>query len=148
MDLDQLITVEPAAFRRLLEEDYFDSNGIYIIQVYNALIRSAMDQPSKVARLAEVAVEVYSETGNDEETILYLELQIRALLCDQNINQAMLLVERIACTDHGASETTVLELAEDILSSKDSYGVSVDQWTCPYKTGHQLPVNLMLRPSA
>ncbi|MBD8254055.1 hypothetical protein IFT96_01570 [Pseudomonas fluorescens] len=127
MDLDQLITVEPAAFRRLLEEDYFDSNGIYIIQVYNALIRSAMDQPSKVARLAEVAVEVYSETGNDEETILYLELQIRALLCDQNINQAMLLVERIACTDHGASETTVLELAEDILSSKDSYGVSVDQ---------------------
>lgn len=127
MDLDQLITIEPAAFRQLLEEDYFDNNGIYIIRVYNALMRSAQDQPVQVACLAEVAVEVYSEAGKDDETILYLELQIRALLCDQNINQAMLLIERIACIDHGASETTVLELAEDILSSKDSYGVSVDQ---------------------
>ena len=127
MDLDQLITIEPGAFRQLLEEDYFDNNGIYIIRVYNALMHSALDQPVKVARLAEVAVEVYSKAGNDEETILYLELQIRALLCDQNLNQAMLLVERIACIDHDASETTVLELAEDILSSKDDYGVSVDQ---------------------
>lgn len=127
MDLDQLITIEPAAFRQLLKEDYFDNNGIYIIRVYNALMQSALDQPVKVARLAEVAVEVYSEAGKDEETILYLELQIRALLCDQNFNQAMLLVERIACIDHVASETTVLELAEDILSSKDDYGVSVDQ---------------------
>gem|GEM_PF-6303325 len=24
----------------------------------------------------------------------------------------------------------------------------LDQWTCPYKTGHQLPVKLMLLPSA
>lgn len=127
MELDQLITIEPAAFRQLLEEDYFDNNGIYIIRVYNALMQSALDQPVKVARLAEVAVEVYSKAGNDDETILYLELQIRALLCDQNINQAMLLVERIACIDHDASEKTVLELAEDILSSKDDYGVSVDQ---------------------
>ncbi|MFI8689638.1 restriction endonuclease subunit S [Stutzerimonas kunmingensis] len=23
-----------------------------------------------------------------------------------------------------------------------------DKWTCPYKTGHQLPVKLMLLPSA
>ncbi|QBZ90032.1 hypothetical protein EPZ47_15320 [Pseudomonas viciae] len=117
MDLDELITIEPAAFKQLLEEDYFDNNGIYIIRVYNALMRSAQDQPVQVACLAEVAVEVYSEAGKDDETILYLELQIRALLCDQNLNQVMLLVERIACIDHGASETTVLELAEDILSS-------------------------------
>ncbi len=41
MDLDQLITIEPAAFKQLLEEDYFDNNGIYIIRVYNALMRSA-----------------------------------------------------------------------------------------------------------
>jgi hypothetical protein len=127
MDLDQLITFEPAAFRQLLEEDYFDNNGIYIIRVYNALMRSAQEQPFQVVRLAEVAVEIYSDSGQEDETILYLELQVRALLHGQNLNQAMLLVERIACIDHGASETTVLELAEDILSSRDSFGVSVDQ---------------------
>lgn len=127
MDLDQLITIEPAAFKQLLEEDYFDNNGIYIIRVYNALMQSVLDQPVKVARLAEAAVEVYSESGNDEETILYLELQVRALLCDQNLNQAILLIERIASIDHHASETTVKELAEDILSSKDDFGVSIDQ---------------------
>jgi len=127
MDLDQLVTLEPAAFKQLLEEDYFDNNGIYIIRVYNALMRCAQDQPDKVVRLAEAAVEVYSNAGQDDETILYLELQVRALLCDQNLKQALLLVERIAGIDHCASETTVLELAEDILSSRDSYGVSVDQ---------------------
>lgn len=127
MDLDQLIKIEPAAFRQLLEEDYFDNNGIYIIEVYNALISSAQDNPNQVARLAEVAVEVYSSSGQEDETILYLELQARALLAAQNLEQAMLLVERIACIKHGASEPTVLELAEDILSSKDSFGVSVDQ---------------------
>jgi tetratricopeptide (TPR) repeat protein len=127
MDLDQIVTLEPAAFRQLIEEDYFDNNGIYIGEVYNALMSNAVGQAVQVARLAEVAVEVYSHAGQDDETILYLELQIRALLCDQNLDQAMLLVERIAFIDHDASETTVLELAEDILSSKDSYGVSVDQ---------------------
>lgn len=127
MDLDQLITFEPAAFRQLLEEDYFDNNGIYIIDVYNALMRSAQDKPTEVALLAEVAVEFYSNSGQEDETILYLELQARALLGDQNLDKAMLLVERIADIDHGVSETTVLEVAEDILSSKDSFGVSVDQ---------------------
>lgn len=127
MELDQLITLEPAAFRQLLEEDYFDINGIYIIEVYNALMRSAQDQPVQVAHLAEVAVEIYSNFGQVDETILYLELQARALLGGQNLDRAMLLVERIACIDHGASEPTVLELAEDILSSRDSFGVSVDQ---------------------
>jgi tetratricopeptide (TPR) repeat protein len=127
MDLNQLVKIEPIAFRQLLEEDYFDNNGIYIIDVYNALIGSAQDSPFQVARLAEVAVEIYSSSGQKDETILYLELQVRALLGAQNLDRAMLLVERIACIDHGASEPTVLELAEDILSSKDSFGISIDQ---------------------
>lgn len=127
MDLDQLITSGPSAFRQLLEENYFDNNGIYIVDVYNALIQCAQDSPDQVASFAEVAVEFYSHSGQVDETILYLELHVRALLGDKNLNRAMLLIERIACIDHGASEMTVLELAEDILNSKDTFGVSVDQ---------------------
>lgn len=127
MDLDQLIAFEPAAFRQLLEEDYFDNNGIYIGDVYNALMRSAQDKPIDVARLAEVAVEIYSHSGQNDEAILYLELQARALLSAQNLDRAILLVEHIARIDHPAGKPTVLELAEDILNCKDSFGVSIDQ---------------------
>jgi len=127
MDLDLLITSGPAAFRQLLEEDYFDNNGIYIVDVYNALISGAHEYPDQVASIAQVAVEYYSNSGQVDESILYLELKVRVLLGDKNLNQAMLLIERIACIDHPASEATVLELAEDILNSKDSFGVSVDQ---------------------
>lgn len=127
MDLDQIVTLDPALFKQLLQEDYFDNEGIYIIKVYNALISHVVDQAVKVARLAEVAVGVYSDAGKDEETILYLELQTRALLCEQELDEAVLLVQRIVLINHAASEPTVLELADDILNSKDSYGVSVDQ---------------------
>lgn len=127
MDLDKLINLEPSEFKKLIEENYFDNNGIYIINVYNALIRCGKDQPVQVARLAEVAVDSYFNSGQTEETILYLELQVRALLSSQDITQAVLLVERIASIDHDVCEITVLELAEDILTSVDSFGVSVDQ---------------------
>ncbi|MDH1701901.1 tetratricopeptide repeat protein [Comamonas terrigena] len=127
MDLKELIKLDPEVFKQLLEEDYFDNNGIYIIDVYNTLILCAKDQPDQVVSFAEAAVEVYTNTGQDDETILYLELQVRALLCNQSFQQAYILIERIADIDHDASEKTVLDLAEDILSSKDSYAVSVDQ---------------------
>jgi tetratricopeptide (TPR) repeat protein len=110
-----------------LKEDYFDNNGIYIGDVYNALIQRILDLPQQVARLAEAAVAVYLESGQDDEAILYLELQSRALLSDQRFDEAILLVERFANIEHDVSEQTVLELADDILGSQDSYGVSVDQ---------------------
>ncbi|SDO59033.1 hypothetical protein SAMN04490208_4280 [Pseudomonas poae] len=35
-----------------------------------------------------------------------------------------------------------------LYESEESMWATVENWTCPYKTGHQLPVKLMLLPSA
>ncbi|MFI8375514.1 hypothetical protein ACIGCH_15665 [Pseudomonas helleri] len=127
MELHQLSSLDPDAFKQLLEEDYFDLNGIYIIEVYNALMHGVLETPAQIARLAEVAVEVYTAQGREEETILYLELQARALLYGKDFHQAMQLINRIADMQHGMSEQTVVELAQDIISSMDTYGISIDQ---------------------
>ena len=74
MELHQLSSLDPDALKQLLKEDYFDLNGIYIIEVYNALMHGVLETPAQIARLAEVAVEVYTAQGREEETILYLEL--------------------------------------------------------------------------
>ncbi|WP_408596263.1 hypothetical protein [Pseudomonas sp. PLMAX] len=59
MDLSQLFSLPPTEFARLVDEDYFDCNGIYIIEVYNALMRSCVDYPSEVVSLAKAAIDVY-----------------------------------------------------------------------------------------
>lgn len=127
MDLRQLILLPPATFAKLIEDDYFNCNGIYIIEVYNALVEHAMDHSLKVIALANAAVEIYLSQDKPDEAILYLELRIRAELCRKAFDVAMQLLERIVGMNHERSESTVLELAEDILGDIDGYGVSVDQ---------------------
>lgn len=72
-------------------------------------------------------MEAYLGLGLLNEAILYLELQARALLTQHKLKDAVVLVERIADFESDASESTVLELADDILASGDSYGLGVDQ---------------------
>jgi tetratricopeptide (TPR) repeat protein len=127
MDLDQFISLEPAAFKKLIEDGYLDDHGIWIVDIYNTLIEHASDHPAHVEQLAASAVEAYLGFGLIDEAILYLELQARALLTQHKLKDAVVLVERIADLESDASESTVLELADDILASGDSYGVSVDQ---------------------
>jgi len=127
MDLDQFISLEPVAFKKLIEGGYLDNHGIWIVDVYNALIERALDHPAHVEQLAASAVEAYLGSGLLNEAILYLELQARALLIQHKLKDAVVLVERIADLAGDASESTVLELTDDILASGDSYGVGVDQ---------------------
>ncbi len=127
MDLDEFISLQPAAFKKLIEDGYLDHHGIWIVDIYNALIKSATEHPAHVEQLAASAVEAYLNSGLLNEAILYLELQVRALLTQHKFKDAVVLVERIADLESDASESTVLELADDILASADSYGVGVDQ---------------------
>jgi hypothetical protein len=50
------------------------------------------------------------------------------------------------------AETSTDELAKQTLNPVAAlYSLPIQynwDWTCPYKTGHQLPVKLMLPPSA
>ncbi|MDP9709479.1 UNVERIFIED_ORG: tetratricopeptide (TPR) repeat protein [Pseudomonas fluorescens] len=127
MDLDQFISLEPSAFKKLIEGGYLDDHGIWIVDVYNALIERAAEHPAQVEQLAASAVEAYLGSGLFDEATMYLELQVRALLTQQKFRDAVVLVERIADLESNVSESTVLELADDILASGDSYGVGVDQ---------------------
>jgi len=127
MDLGQLISLEPAAFKRLIEEGYLDDHGIWIVDIYNTLIVRASEHPTRVEQLAASAVDAYLDSGRSNEAILYLELQARVLLTQHKLNDAVVLIERIADLEGDASESTVLELADDILASVDSYGVGIDQ---------------------
>lgn len=127
MDLDQFISLEPATFKKLIEDGYLDDHGIWIVDIYNALIERAPEYPAHVEQLAASAVEAYLGSGLLDEAILYLELQARAMLTQHNFQEAVLLVKRIADLESDASESTVLELADDILASGDTYGVGVDQ---------------------
>lgn len=127
MDVDQFISLEPAAFKELIEDGYLDDHGIWIVDIYNALIVRASEHPAHVEQLAASAVEAYLGSGLLNEAILYLELQARALLTQHKLKDAVVVVERIASLESDASESTVLELADDILASGDSYGVGVDQ---------------------
>lgn len=47
MDLDQFISLEPAAFKKLIEAGYLDDHGIWIVDVYNALIERAPEHPAR-----------------------------------------------------------------------------------------------------
>ena len=127
MDLDQFISLEPPAFKKLIEDGHLDDHGIWIVDIYNALIVRALEHPAQVEQLAASAVEAYLGSGLLNEAILYLELQARALLTQHKLKDAVVLVERIADLESDASESTVLELVDDILASGDSYGVGVDQ---------------------
>src|SRR5690554_4485723 len=96
MDLDQFISLEPAAFKKLIEDGYLDDHGIWIVDIYNALIVRAAEHPAHVEQLAASAVDAYLGSGLLNEAILYLELQARALLTQHKLNDAVVLVERIA----------------------------------------------------
>jgi tetratricopeptide (TPR) repeat protein len=127
MDLSQLFSLPATEFARLVDEDYFDCNGIYIIEVYNALMRSCVDYPSEVVSLAKAAIDVYLAQERPDEAILYMELYARTELIRKDVGTALTVLESIAQMDHERSEDTILELADDILGEIDTFGVSIDQ---------------------
>ncbi|HBN9794421.1 TPA: hypothetical protein NIE97_003217 [Pseudomonas aeruginosa] len=127
MELDKLVLLEPSAFRKLIDDGYLDNHGIWIVDVYNALMGLVPEHPSHVEELAAAAVEAYTASNCLDEALLYMELQARALLTQRKLDEAVGVVKCIADLEGGASGSTVLELADDILATWDDYGVGVDQ---------------------
>lgn len=126
MDLDQWTSLEPSSFKQKLL-DNCDTHEIYIVDIYNALIQKAKDNPARVAELAEAAVEVFDSLGDSDEALLFLELHARSHLANDDIDRAMSIITRITALDRTAAETVALELAQDIINCADSFGISLDQ---------------------
>jgi len=79
MDLDQFISLEPAAFKKLIEAGYLDDHGIWFVDVYNALIERAPEHPAHVKQLAASAVEAYLGSG-----LLNVSTSSKTQLCLSN----------------------------------------------------------------
>lgn len=126
MDLDQWAYLEPLAFKQQLL-DNCDFHEIYVVDLYNALIQKASEDPSRIAKLAEIAVEVFDSLGLADEALLFLELHARSLLSNDDIDQAMSIITRITAMDCEIAESVALELAQDIINCADAFGISLDQ---------------------
>ncbi|MDO8842711.1 MAG: CHAT domain-containing protein [Methylicorpusculum sp.] len=126
MKLDQWTSLEPSSFKQKLL-DNCDTHEIYIVDLYNALIWKAKDNPARVTELAEAAVEVFDSLGDSDEVLLFLELHARCHLANDDIDRAMSIITRIMTLDRTAAEMVALELAQDIINCADSFGISLDQ---------------------
>jgi tetratricopeptide (TPR) repeat protein len=126
MELDQWTSLEPSSFKQKLL-DNCNTHEVYIVDLYNALIQKAKDNPARVTELAEAAVELFDSLGDSDEALLFLELHARCHLANDDIDQAMSIITRITTLDRTAAETVALELAQDIINCADSFGISLDQ---------------------
>src|SRR5260221_4474644 len=95
MDLDQWTSLEPSAFRQQLLENRHSLDGISLVELYNSLIQKVKGDPTRVAKLAETAVDVFDSVGEADEALLFLELHARSHLGNDDIDQAMSIIARI-----------------------------------------------------
>ena len=63
MDLDQWADLDPSIFKQQLIDNY-DTDEIYVVDIYNSLIQKASHAPSQIAMLAETAAELFGSLGS------------------------------------------------------------------------------------
>lgn len=126
MELDQWPYLGPSAFRQHLL-DNCDTQEIYVVDLYNTLILKASEEPSRITKLVEIAVEVFDSIGVADEVLLFLELHARCHLANNDIDQAMSIITRITAMNCEIAESVALELVQDIINFADGFGISLDQ---------------------
>lgn len=126
MELDQWTSLDPSAFKQQLLDNY-ETDETYVVDLYNALIQRAKEFPTRIAKLAEAAVEIYVSLWDDDKALLFLELLARANLANNDVAGAMTVLSRIIALDGQHSEATALELVRDLVDCVDIFGISLDQ---------------------
>ena len=126
MNLDQWTSLKPSTFKQQLL-DNCDTHEIYVVDLYNTLIQKVKEDPTRIAKLAETAVEVFDSLGRTDEALLFLELHARSHLANDDIDRAMSIIMRITALDNKIAETVALELAQDIINCANAFGISLDQ---------------------
>jgi tetratricopeptide (TPR) repeat protein len=132
MDLEQWTSLEPLAFKQHLL-DNCDTDDIYLVDLYNALIQKAAKEPARVAEMADVAVAALDSVGEVDGALLFLELHARCHLFNGDIDLAMAIISRIMMLNNSVAETTALELAQDTVMCIETFRISVDRQPAIFK---------------
>lgn len=126
MDLDQWADLDPSIFKQQLIDNY-DTDEIYVVDIYNSLIQKASHAPSQIAMLAETAAELFGSLGSTDEALLFLELHVRCHLANNDINQAISLISQITAMNYELAESIALELVRDIVNNVGELCINIDR---------------------
>lgn len=123
---DQLAFTAPEAFKQHLLENY-ETDQIWVVDIYNLLVPEAVKNPEKIAKLADVAVEVFASLSETDSELLFLELHARCLMGSNDLDQVIVIIKRIISLDIVHAESVALELAVELVDNADAFGISLDQ---------------------
>jgi tetratricopeptide (TPR) repeat protein len=124
MNYDLLISFTPDEFEKYLLKN---TGNLNTITLYNSLVKKIDKEPEKVLEFIEIAIQVYESSGEDNDSILFLELKSRYYLAEGKLDVALKTIQVIMSKDSGEAEVTALELADEIMESPRSFGISLDQ---------------------